>query len=1081
MSNEINYRGNKNRPLTHNELDNNFRYANEWEASTEYKQGMLVLHDIAGNGEPYFYQSKNDHTSGTTFDATLWNKVGVGGSGVPGVQGATGATSTIPGPTGVTGATGATGADSTVQGPTGATGATGDKGDQGNQGNPGAPSTVQGPIGVTGATGLQGATGATGLQGATGATSTVQGPPGNTGNIGNPGPDGKGLRGFSTTAFALGNAGNSNIIVRPNLNTDNNTLAFMPNGYIHIAKTSATSQYQVSKIINYNEATGAMTIAPPNYISPIANTNAANQWIINASAIQGPTGATGIGVTGATGIGVTGATGIVGATGPGVGATGATGQKGDTGADGLPGVGATGLTGVTGPTGTDGTNGTNGINGIDGIDGIDGTNGTNGATGATGPTGPVSSLSINYFDDTNLNGFVGVFDIGATYPTSSTIITETAITTAATSPVLIKNFAYVKTFGDLNLTTLQSGIFKTLLYGTTTNSAVSNNFEIRIGILNVGGGKTTIATANSSFITSQGVAEQTTTELIHPVDVAVLSTDRLFVDIYAVTTDTSNVTLTFSYDSTSTPSRIGTPIPISEKGATGIQGATGATGIQGATGATGISVTGPTGATGTSIIGATGLQGVTGATGIQGATGSTDANQSWQEVSNVSALGATSISQVVLNKSYTGATGPRTMQILGGATGIEGYLKSGYEAGGTNGSGPYFINKGASYVSTYGQYYQFVYNRSIIENSDTNNIAHWYNSTNGGEWTNTTITGGAYRKIEIGYSGKLGLEDYEAASKYRELKINPNTINIDNVWDTNEYSKLLFNTTNFKLESLADQQNGTEIYSSGPALYLNSKYHGTVGQSAIATSKITLSPSSILLEKQFVNPLYNTQLASSLKLGLGNVTLKGTYEGNSAIYSVLNIVGGIGATGPSALFTGATGNVQVKTDGNFWAETVPVGSAGDTRILVVDSTTGEFKYRTDISGTPALTSGQIFVGNASNAATSVAMSGDIAITSVGVTTIQPDSVTYDKMQDVTQAAMLGNQTGAGAITEIPIIEQYITNTTAIGLLNAIANWDVNGIYGGTAITGTFQGQAHYNGNYWFTAVDDNDWIRLIRG
>tara|TARA_B110000858_G_C17720091_1_gene434852 strand:+ start:278 stop:712 length:435 start_codon:yes stop_codon:yes gene_type:complete len=133
-------------------------------------------------------------------------------------------------------------------------------------------------------------------------------------------------------------------------------------------------------------------------------------------------------------------------------------------------------------------------------------------------------------------------------------------------------------------------------------------------------------------------------------------------------------------------------------------------------------------------------------------------------------------------------------------------------------------------------------------------------------------------------------------------------------------------------------------------------------------------------------------------------------------------------------------------------------------------------------GTPALNNGEVFVGNSSNEAASVPMSGDVAIVTSGATTIQPDSVTYDKMQDVSQAAMLGNQTtGGGPVVEIPLLEQYITDTTTIGLLNLTTNWDVNGIYGGTAITGTFQGQSHYNGNYWFTAVDDNVWIRLIRG
>ncbi len=135
------------------------------------------------------------------------------------------------------------------------------------------------------------------------------------------------------------------------------------------------------------------------------------------------------------------------------------------------------------------------------------------------------------------------------------------------------------------------------------------------------------------------------------------------------------------------------------------------------------------------------------------------------------------------------------------------------------------------------------------------------------------------------------------------------------------------------------------------------------------------------------------------------------------------------------------------------------------------------------SSIPALTNGQIFIGDSSDEAASVAMTGDVLISATGVTTIQPDSVSYDKMQDTTQAALLGNQTGAGTVSEIPIVEQYLpAGNVNIALLNLTTNWDVNGNYtGGTSITGTFQGQAHYNGNYWFTAVADNTWIRLIRG
>lgn len=133
-------------------------------------------------------------------------------------------------------------------------------------------------------------------------------------------------------------------------------------------------------------------------------------------------------------------------------------------------------------------------------------------------------------------------------------------------------------------------------------------------------------------------------------------------------------------------------------------------------------------------------------------------------------------------------------------------------------------------------------------------------------------------------------------------------------------------------------------------------------------------------------------------------------------------------------------------------------------------------------GTPALNNGQIFVGNASNAATSVAMSGDVAISNTGATTIQADAVTYSKMQDVSQPCMLGKTSaGVGQVTEVPLIDQYLSAGSVATLLETTSNWDVNGNYTGSTITGTYQGQAHYDANYWFTAVADNTWIRLIRG
>lgn len=61
------------------------------------------------------------------------------------------------------------------------------------------------------------------------------------------------------------------------------------------------------------------------------------------------------------------------------------------------------------------------------------------------------------------------------------------------------------------------------------------------------------------------------------------------------------------------------------------------------------------------------------------------------------------------------------------------------------------------------------------------------------------------------------------------------------------------------------------------------------------------------------------------------------------------------------------------------------------------------------------------------------------------------------------------------------ISAYISaGTTATNLENT-SNWSLVGVYTGTAITGTYQGQKHYNADYLFECVADNVWIRLIRG
>lgn len=71
--------------------------------------------------------------------------------------------------------------------------------------------------------------------------------------------------------------------------------------------------------------------------------------------------------------------------------------------------------------------------------------------------------------------------------------------------------------------------------------------------------------------------------------------------------------------------------------------------------------------------------------------------------------------------------------------------------------------------------------------------------------------------------------------------------------------------------------------------------------------------------------------------------------------------------------------------------------------------------------------------------------------------------------------------GAGTLSATKtIVNAKLTDATTITRLTDTANWDINGAYTGTAITGTYEGQYYRNDEYFFFAYADNDWIRMIR-
>ena len=97
---------------------------------------------------------------------------------------------------------------------------------------------------------------------------------------------------------------------------------------------------------------------------------------------------------------------------------------------------------------------------------------------------------------------------------------------------------------------------------------------------------------------------------------------------------------------------------------------------------------------------------------------------------------------------------------------------------------------------------------------------------------------------------------------------------------------------------------------------------------------------------------------------------------------------------------------------------------------------------------------------------------------ISASTVNVSNLTYTS-STIVEATNSGTLTGTGK----QFISAYlISGSTEANLLEDITNWDINGNYtGGTTITGTYQGQKHYNNNYFFEAIQDNIFIRLIRG
>jgi hypothetical protein len=196
----------------------------------------------------------------------------------------------------------------------------------------------------------------------------------------------------------------------------------------------------------------------------------------------------------------------------------------------------------------------------------------------------------------------------------------------------------------------------------------------------------------------------------------------------------------------------------------------------------------------------------------------------------------------------------------------------------------------------------------------------------------------------------------------------------------------------------------------------------------------------------------------------------------------------LGNDGGISIYGANSGYVYIKSKSSVtsWTASLP-SNKGNITQFVYNNFGGEMMLNDGegnlyFGNTPSLylPTNYIYIGNTHSYAQGRTFSGDINSDYTGVITIQTGVVSYNKIQTVSQKSILGSPNiGGGVVSEIPMYNQYISIGSASTALENPSNW--TGLtYSGPSITGTYQGQNHYNGSYLYTAVDDNLWIRLSR-
>lgn len=238
------------------------------------------------------------------------------------------------------------------------------------------------------------------------------------------------------------------------------------------------------------------------------------------------------------------------------------------------------------------------------------------------------------------------------------------------------------------------------------------------------------------------------------------------------------------------------------------------------------------------------------------------------------------------------------------------------------------------------------------------------------------------------------------------------------------FTDFIFRFKNFQVTGAGIVSAGTYIASTAVAHTASYQFTDTIsngffGASSFLTNSVAIGSLNSVPVAFFANNAFAGSISTA---GVWEIGLTGTLTGQmgfSGATSGIAVITAQAAAGtPTLMLPNASGTFAVSASGS----------------LVLNATTGALTCPT--CGTSTLTNTHIFVGNVSNAATDVAMSGDATMANTGALTIAANAITLSKLATQATNTVLGNATSSSAVpTALPVVTCATASSALIWVTN----------------------------------------------